>query len=395
MTFLTPAAEPDACAMIAEAAARRTPLAVAGGATKDAIGRPAQTEATLSSASLAGVTLYEPAELVIAARAGTPLSEIVATLADRGQQLPFEPMDHRPLLGTTGEPSIGAVAAANVSGPRRIMAGAARDSLIGVRFVNGQGEAVTSGGRVMKNVTGLDLVKLMAGSWGTLGFLTEVTFKVLPRPERAATLVLAGLDDARAIEALCAAVASPFEVTGAAHLPAALDGTGARTLIRIEGFSLSVDHRISALRKLLKVFGAAEAIEGEMAEALWRDVRDAKPLAEPRERAVWRVSTAPTKGPAIAEAVARARDARWFYDWSGGLLWIATDATDDAGAAAVRAAVRREGGHATLVRAPAELRAAVDVFEPLSAPLMQLTAGIKAAFDPDGILNPGRMYAGV
>jgi glycolate oxidase FAD binding subunit len=395
MTVLTPAAEQDACAMITEAAARRTPLAVAGGATKDAVGRPAQTEATLSSAALTGVTLYEPAELVIAARAGTPLSEIVATLAERGQQLPFEPMDHRVLLGSTGAPSIGAVAAANVSGPRRIMAGAARDSLIGVRFVNGQGEAVTSGGRVMKNVTGLDLVKLMAGSWGTLGFLTEVTFKVLPRPERVATLALSRLDDARAIAALCAAVASPFEVTGATHLPAALDGAGGRTLLRIEGFSLSVDHRLDALRRLLKGFGAVDVVEGEAADALWRAVRDVAHLAEPRGRCVWRVSTAPTKGPAVAAAVARARDARWFYDWSGGLLWIATDATDDAGAAAVRAAVRAEGGHATLVRAPAELRAAVEVFEPLSAPLMQLTAGIKAAFDPAGILNPGRMYAGV
>jgi glycolate oxidase FAD binding subunit len=394
MTTHTPATEQDACAMITEAAARREPLAVTGGATKAEIGRPAQTEATLSSAALTGVTLYEPAELVIAARAGTPLSEVVRALAEKGQQLPFEPMDYRPLLDSAGEPTIGAVAAANISGPRRIMAGAARDSLIGVRFVNGRGEAVKSGGRVMKNVTGLDLVKLMAGSWGTLGFLTEVTFKVLPRPECAVTLVFPGLDDARAVEALCAAVASPFEVTGAAHVPANLDGAGARTLIRIEGFSFSVDYRLGELRKLLKRFGGADAIEEEAADALWRGVRDVTLLAEPRERAVWRVSTAPTKGPAVAE-VSRALAARWYYDWSGGLLWIATDASGDAGAAAIRAAVRAHGGHATLVRAPVEVRAAVDVFEPLSAPLMQLTAGIKTAFDPAGILNPGRMYAGI
>ncbi|HKH33038.1 MAG TPA: FAD-binding protein, partial [Beijerinckiaceae bacterium] len=369
--------------------------ALAGGNTKAGIGRPAQTEATLSSAALAGVTLYEPAEFVIAARAGTPVSEVVRTLAEKGQQLSFEPGDYRALLGASGEPTIGAIAAANISGPRRVMAGAARDSLIGVRFVNGRGEAVKSGGRVMKNVTGLDLVKVMAGSWGTLGFLTEVTFKVLPRPERAATLVVAGLDDARAIEALCAAVASPYEVTGAAHLPAGLDGAGARTLIRIEGFSFSVDYRLGELRKLLKRFGSAEALEGEAAETLWRSVRDATLVAEPRDKAVWRVSTAPTKGPALAAQIARSLEARWFYDWSGGLVWLATDARGDAGASAIRAAAAAQGGHATLIRAPAEVRAAVDVFQPLAGPLMRITRDIKAAFDPAGVLNPGRMYAGV
>ena len=395
MTPHSPATEADACAIIAEAAAKRTPLAVSGGATKADIGRPAQTEATLSSAALTGVTLYEPAELVIAARAGTPLSEVVRTLAEKGQQLPFEPMDYRPLLGSTGQPTLGAVAAANISGPRRIMAGAARDSLIGVRAVNGRGEVVKSGGRVMKNVTGLDLVKLMAGSWGTLGFLTEVTFKVLPVPERVATLVLPGLDDARAIEALCAAVASPYEVTGAAHLPANLDGAGARTLIRIEGFAFSVDYRLGELHKLLKRFGTAEVAKGEPADMLWQSVRDVMLLAHPRQRSVWRVSVAPNKGPEVAAQVSRALDARLYFVWSGGLLWIATDAAGDAGASAIRAATRQHGGYATLVRGPAEVRAAVDVFEPLSAPLMQLTAGIKTAFDPAGILNPGRMYAGI
>jgi glycolate oxidase FAD binding subunit len=395
MTAHSLASELDACAIVADSAARRMPLAIAGGGTKAAIGRPAQTEATLSSVALTGVTLYEPAELVIAARAGTPVSEVVRRLAEKGQQLPFEPADYRALLGSAGEPTIGAVAAANISGPRRIMAGAARDSLIGVRFVNGRGEAVKSGGRVMKNVTGLDLVKLMAGSWGTLGFLTEVTFKVLPRPERAATLVLSGLDDVRAVEALCAAAASPFEVTGAAHLPAALDGSGARTLIRIEGFSFSVDYRLGELKRLLKRYGPAETVEGDAAEALWRSVRDATLLAEPRDKAVWRISTAPTNGPALAAEVARAMDARWFYDWSGGLIWLAANASGDAGASAIRAAAAAQGGHATLIRAPAEVRAAVDVFEPLPEPLMRITRDIKAAFDPAGVLNPGRMHAGV
>ena len=395
MTTHVPATEAEACGAVAEAASRRTPLALVGGGTKAEVGRPAQNEATLSSTGLTGVTLYEPAELVIAARAGTPLAEVVHTLAERGQELPFEPMDHRPLLGSTGEPTIGAVAAGNISGPRRIMAGAARDSLIGVRFVNGRGEAIKSGGRVMKNVTGLDLVKGMAGSWGTLGFLTEVTFKVLPRAERVATLVLPGLDDARAIAALSAALASPFEASGAAHLPAGFNGAGARTLIRIEGFSAWIDYRLGELGRLLKRFGSDEVVEGEAAAALWREVRDVAPLVEPRENAVWRVSTAPTRGPELTALVSRSLEARWFYDWGGGLVWLACPASGDAGASAIRAAVRATGGHATLVRAPAEVRAAVDVFEPLPEPVMRITAGIKAAFDPAGILNPGRMYAGV
>ena len=392
MSTYQPRSEAEAATLIGEAAARRERLRLVGGGTRAGIGRPAQDEATLSAAGLTGITLYEPAELVIAARAGTPLAEVEARLAEGGQMLPFEPMDHRPLLGSTGEPTIGAVAAGNVSGPRRIAGGAARDSLIGVRFVNGRGEAVKSGGRVMKNVTGLDLVKLMAGSWGTLGFLTEVTFKVLPVPERTATLVLAGLDDARAVEAMSVALGSPFEITGAAHLPEGIDGP-ARTLLRIEGFSASVDYRLGQLTRLMRGFTPPATREGEEAAAQWRAVRDVLPFAGGDE-AVWRLSTAPGRGPAVAAAIAAARPSRWFYDWGGGLIWLATPATGDAGAEVVRAALA-EGGHATLVRAPDAVRAAVPVFEPLSEPLMRITAGLKAAHDPAGLFNPGRMYAGI
>jgi glycolate dehydrogenase FAD-binding subunit len=391
---LAPRDEQDLAAVIAGAAQNRTPLAVGGAGTKAAIGRPAQTEANLSVTALSGITLYEPAELVISARAGTPVAEVRRVLGERGQDLAFEPADYRTLLGSRGEPTIGAVAAANLAGPRRIMAGSARDSLIGVRFVNGRGEVVKSGGRVMKNVTGLDLVKLMAGSWGTLGVLTEVTFKVLPKPERSSTLIFRGLEDRQAIAALCAAVASPFEVSGAAHLPA-LDRLGARTLLRIEGFSVSVDYRIGEVRRLLKRCGSPDILEGRGAEALWQSVRDATLLSEPKDAAIWRISTAPTRGPDIVEAVAQSLDIRWYYDWSGGLIWVAAPAEGDAGAALIRDAVKASGGHAMLVRAPTEVRAATDVFQPLDAAIHRLSVGIKAAFDPAGILNPGRMYAGV
>ncbi len=237
--------------------------------------------------------------------------------------LPFEPMDHRGLFGTTGEPTIGGVVAGNHSGPRRIMAGACRDSLIGVRLVNGRGEAVKSGGRVMKNVTGLDLAKLVTGSWGTLGLLTEVTFKVLPAPERALTIMLKDLSDARAVAALAAGLGSPFEVSAAAHIPAGFNKPSARTIMRLEGFAKSLDYRVGRLRALLGEFGALHLLEGEDSARLWRGVRDAEFVREPRDAAVWRISTAPTRGPAVTAAIGAAvPGARWFYDWGGGLIWL-------------------------------------------------------------------------
>jgi len=395
VTLHTPASEPDACAFVASAIAARTPLAIVGGGTRAGLGRPTQTQATLSSAGLTGITLYEPAEMVIGARAGTPLAEVQRTLADRGQMLPFEPMDHRALFGTTGEPTIGAVAAGNISGPRRINAGAARDALIGIRLVNGKGEAIKSGGRVMKNVTGLDLVKLVAGSFGTLGFLTEVIFRVLPMPERVVTLVWHGRSDKAGVALLSAALGSPFEPFAPAHLPAGIGGSQARTLLRLENFSDSIDYRKGELQALLSAYDQPELIEGEESTSLWEQVRDARVFAGTDE-AVWRLSLTPGNGPkAMAALVSTLPGARWFYDWGGGLVWLGVPAQGDAGAAAIRAVLKPLGGHATLVRAPDAIRASVPVFEPLAEPLMRVTAGIKTSFDPAGVFEPGRMYAGV
>lgn len=400
MTTFTPTTEAEACAIVSQALGDRTPLAITGSGTRAGLGRPSQTSHTLSAARLSGITLYEPAEMVIGAGAGTPLGTIEAALAEKGQMLPFEPMDHRTLYGTRGEPTIGAVASGNISGPRRINGGAARDSLIGVRLVNGRGEAVKSGGRVMKNVTGLDLVKLVCGAHGTLGFLTEVIFRVLPAPEKRTTLVIEGLDDARAVAALSAALGSPFEPMAASHLPAGIAGPTARTLIRLEGFPVSLAYRGAALTRLLAPFGRCEIQEGPAMDGLWRAIRDCAPLAEPRDpssdEAIWRLSVAPGKGPGTAATLAGViPGARWYYDWGGGLIWLAVPAQGDAGAGAIRAATRAAQGHATLVRAPHDIRAAIAPFEPLSEPLMRVTAGIKTSFDPSGLFEPGRMYAGI
>jgi glycolate oxidase FAD binding subunit len=378
-------------AAIHDAVAQKAPIVIRGAGTRSGLGRPVQAATTLTTERLTGITLIEPSELVVAARAGTPVAEVEAALAEKGQRLAFEPSDLRALYGTSGEPTIGGLVATNASGPRRVYAGAARDALIGVRLTTGRGETIRSGGRVMKNVTGYDLVKLAAGSHGTIGVVTEATFKTLPIPETETTLVLEGLDDSRAVEALCGGMGSPFEVTGAAHLPATADAP-ARTLFRLENFESQVRYRAGALEALLKPYGAASRLDRDASRTLWRRVSGAASLLGDPGHAVWRVSVAP---PRAAEVVARLGSlvAAHLYDWSGGLIWIAVAPGDDAGSARLRPIVAAARGHATLVRASDAVRAAIDVFEPQPAALARLTREVTAAFDPAGVLNPGRMHA--
>lgn len=393
-SVVTPASEAEVADIIRQAQESGTPLAISGRGSKAGIGRPVAAGLRVSSLALSGVTLYEPSEMVIAAHAGTPLSVLEAHLAASGQRLTFEPPNPAALFGNDGEQTVGGIVAANWSGPRRIQAGACRDSLIGVRFVNGLGETVKSGGRVMKNVTGLDLVKVLAGSWGTLGFLTEATFKVAPIPEAEATLALVGLDDRRAVEALTSAMGSPYEVSGAAHVPGGWNGGSADpalTLMRLEGSAFSVRQRVGALAGHLAGFGGHSVLENEDSRLVWAGVRDCAPLAHPDTQAIWRLSTAPTRGPAVVADIARQRAVRHFYDWSGGLVWLATSTEGDAGAAAIRGVVDTVGGHATLVRATLSVRTEVAVFHPQIGALAQAAADLKHAFDPAGILEPGRM----
>ena len=392
-TIHAPADEAEAAATVRDARARGAKLDIMGGATRRGFGRPGEGGERLSTRRLAGVVFHEPAEMTLRARAGTSLREIEAALAAHDQMLPFEPIDHRTLYGSEGEPTVGGLVATNASGPRRISAGAARDSLIGLRFVNGRGETVTAGGRVMKNVTGLDLVKLVCGAHGALGLVTEATFKLLPRPQSEATVVIRRLDDEQAIAAMTRALGSPYGVSGAAAIGAGMGREFPRTFLRLEGFADSVDYRLEQLLALLTDFGAKHALRGEESQRLWRAVRDIEFLAEPRERAIWRVSLRPSMGARFVAALG-AHALAHFYDWGGGLVWLASEPTIDA-AAAVRAALARLGGHATLMRAPDALRASVDVFEPLTPTLARLTKGIKASFDPDGMFNPGRMYGGM
>ncbi|MCR8825158.1 FAD-binding protein [Pseudosulfitobacter koreensis] len=363
---MTPQSEAELAALIADA---RGPLAVQGGGTRGFSG----TGDVLSAAGLGGVALYEPGALTLVAGAGTPVAEIEAALAAENQRLAFEPMDHRTLLGTTGTPTIGGVMAANVSGPRRIAVGAARDFALGVRFVDGSGRIVKNGGRVMKNVTGYDLVKLMCGSFGTLGVLTEVAMKVLPRPEIEASLVIDTRDAGQAVAALARGLGSPFEVTGAAFLP----DRGA--VVRIEGFDGSVAYRLGALEAALAGFGDIERLEAEASRTLWRGVRDVARFAE-RDGDVWRISVKPSDAPAIVTALPEESD--YMLDWGGGLIWVLCAKGTD-----LRARIAPCAGHATLIRADAPTRARLGVFQPEAPALAALTNGVRARFDPRGVLN--------
>jgi glycolate oxidase FAD binding subunit len=402
----------DVEAAVQWALAEGKTVEIVGHGSKRAIGRPAQTDLTLDLSTLTGVTLYEPEELVLSAKSGTPLAEIEALLAANGQQLAFEPMDYAGIFGgVAGRGTIGGVLAANVSGPRRIKSGAGRDHFLGFCAVSGRGETFKSGGRVVKNVTGYDLCKLIAGSWGTLAAMTEVTIKVLPRPETEQTLVVRGLEPARAIEAMTSAMGSSCDVSGAAHLPAGVAvrveagdiAADAVTALRLEGFSPSVAERKRMLEALMQPFGELATLEAPASRALWAAVRDVAPFAADRsnrsarqdEQPLWRISTAPSRGAELAAMIASAAQAQMFYDWAGGLIWVALGACDDAGAALVQRAVAATGGHATLVRAPASVRAAIDVFAPQDAAVAALTKRVKESFDPRGVLNPGRMWAGV
>jgi len=379
-------------------------LEVMGRGSKRALGRPSQSDLTLDLSGLSAVTLYEPEELVLSAKAGTPIAEIEALVAQKNQQLEFEPMDYGPLFGGAPDAgSLGGALAANLSGPRRIKSGAARDHFLGVSAISGRGEAFKSGGRVVKNVTGYDLCKVLAGSFGTLAAMTDVTIKTLPKPETEESVVVAGLDDVRASEAMSAAMASSCDVSAAAHLPGniemSLDGLHvmeSATAFRLEGVAPSVRHRTASLTELLKPFGRVDHAGESHSRVLWKSVRDTKPFwaSTPMgDWPLWRVSTAPTRGHELAAMLPER--AQWFYDWAGGLIWIATPPSDDAGAGALRRACAKTGGHATLVRAPASVRAAVDVFEPQSGALAGVSKRVKESFDPKGVLNPGRMWAGV
>lgn len=390
--------------LVAHAAAEDLPLEIIGQGSKRALGRPVQAALVADLSALSGVLVYEPAELVLTALAGTPLAEIEAAVAAAGQELSFEPMDYGPLLGgVSAQGTLGGALAANLSGPRRIKAGAARDHVLGLEAVSGRGEIFRAGGKVVKNVTGYDLPRALCGSWGTLALSTELTLKVNPRAEISVSLLIEGLDDATAVAALCRAMGTPAEVSAAAHLPEGLfarlglagqDRGRAVTLIRLEGFGPSVDYRFAALSRLLAEVlpggAAVERLEDSASRAAWAAIRDCQPFAG-GSLPVWRVSLPPASGARYLASLKQSIPVEAFYDWSGGLVWLQCFDGNLHDVPIRDALADHGGGHAMLVRADAGARSSVPVFEPQEPALAALSRRLKAQFDPKGILNPGRI----
>ena len=406
---IRPKTESELQQVIESASSAGTSLEIIGHGSKRGLGHRVNADVVVDLSALSGITLYEPEELVMSAHGGTPVSEINAALGAKGQMLAFEPWDPAHIYGLKqGGGTIGGLFMAGFAGPRRISAGGTRDHLLGINAINGSGELFKSGGRVVKNVSGFDIPKLMAGSFGTLAVASQLTFKVLPRPEVVRTILLKGLGLEEAGKAMRAAMASPFDVSAAAYLPAAISAKSeideiatsgvSITIIRLEGPRPSAEYRAEAIGKMLASYAQATKLQSEKSVLLWREIRDVYPLSgggssggKGGAKHIWRVSLAPTDGPRLARWIEENTKADFYMDWSGGLVWIETDGSAGQFAEKLRNVISGFGGHATLVRADDDTKDRAGVFNPAGSVLAPLVKRVKQSFDPEGILNPGRM----
>ncbi|MDO5639868.1 MAG: glycolate oxidase subunit GlcE [Neisseria sp.] len=348
---------------ILHATHRHIPLIIRGGGTKDFYGEPhrPQNADTLDTRAYSGITAYDPEELVISARAGTPLAQIEAALAERNQMLPFEP----PHFGEGA--TLGGAVAAGLAGPRRAHAGAVKDFVLGVKMLNGKGEHLAFGGTVVKNVAGYDVARLLAGSLGTLGLITDVSLKVLPKPFAETTLQFES-SAAEAVPKLNALMGQPLPLSASFWADDILS-------LRLSGTEAGVQTAVGLL-------GGAE-LDQAAADALWLAVREQTlPLFErPSEKRLWRISVPDTAPLGVSDGLIG-------MEWGGGLRWYLSDKS----AREMRALAQNAGGHATLFRGEA---AGETVFTPLPDAVRAINQRLKQSFDPAGIFNPGRMYADI
>lgn len=377
---IRPTTTDELCDAIAAAVRDEAKLRIRGGGSKETIGAPTPTARTLDMSGFSNVVDYDPPELVLTVSAGTLLSDIETLVAAEEQMLAFGPYDHGPMLsGTAGAATIGGVISAGVSGPRRLSGGGARDHLLGFKAVSGHGDIFKAGAKVVKNVTGFDLSKLIAGSWGRLVAITELTLKVVPRPKMRKTFLLHGLDPSAAVEMMSRVLGSPVDLSAAAHTPSWRDTPV--TAFRLDGFPPSVAARANTLTTLVGAAHSIEPLDDDAGDALWKDIRNATVLTN--DAPLWRIVIAPGKAPAFVAALT---GAEWLMDWAGGLVWAATAEDPET----LRAAAVAAGGHATLIRADAAMRSAVPAFQPQASGVEALETQIRRAFDPAGVFETGR-----
>lgn len=361
------------------ARADKTPLEIVSGGTRRGVGRPLNLP-LLDVSGLSGIVQYEPEELILTVRPATPLAEIIPVLAEKGQRLGFDPADWSRVLGSNGTATLVGALSCDASGSCKMRHGGARDSLLGFRGVNGLGESFRAGSKVVKNVTGFDLPKLVCGAFGTLAVLTELTFRVYPKPSHHMTLCLADVTPEEGFAALRKIALSALEPAGLGYLPASMMlgvGQGA-ALIKLEGAAAPLEEKIAMAHGLLG--DGLTRIPDDPFTSIGCGDRFAA-----IEGDIWRVFIAPSHAPQVVKDL---KVEHWLGDWAGGVIWLAARPED---ATHIRAVAQAANGQAMLLRASAEARAALGVFAPQAPALAALSRAVQAAFDPLGLFNPGRM----
>jgi glycolate oxidase FAD binding subunit len=384
---LTPNHVGDIAEILHEANRSRQRCEILGGGTKRSLGSPVEADFQLDLSAFVGLEMYEAEELVLRVRAGTPVSHLRQVLGEKNQQLVFEPPQYAALFGSpTSEDTIGGIVACNLSGPRRILSGSVRDAVLGIEGVNGRGEIFKGGGRTVKNVTGYDIPRLLTGSYGVLAVITSITLKIHPAPAYETTLLLTGLSDGPAIKALAGALKMPLDVSAAVHLSGR--GSDSITAMRLEGFSGSVAARERELRRYLEELGAITSIAGEESATFWRRQRDLSDFASDPEACVWRVLVPITKAAQIVAGI----EGEVLYDWGASRIFIKTSVERARRQANVlRSLAGEAGGSACLLKAPAALRLEVGTFQPRPATYQDLAERVRTSFDPNSVLNPGKL----
>jgi len=390
---------------LAEATANGTPVEIIGGHTKAHFGRPRQAYETISTHVLRGIRSYDHRDRIITVQAGCLISDIEREIHARGQMLGFEPIDVASIFGDEpGRATIGGVVASNLSGSRRVSGFGIGDSIRGVKAVAGTGEVIQTGGTVTRGADGFNLMRLLTGSWGTLAALVEISLRLQPIPEHTDTIIILGLSEEIAIEAMSGALMTPYGITGTVHLEpriasrlwfeAIREQGRSVTALRLENASASASGRLAGLKDALHAYGELHVLSHQDSLSFWHELRLLSVLPY-SETPLWRISTLPSKAFEVVSGIRRYMQVDAFYDWSGGLIWLEVPQSADAGATEIRRVIASSGGHATLVRAPDHVKESIDVFEPMHSGVELMTKRLKRVFDPAGVLNRGRMYAGI